>query len=177
MSETDEGLRQGLERFNSLTQADAASELLKCCGSSRWANRVAAQMPFDDFQQLMTEADRVWSGLGPEDWLEAFSHHPKIGERRPAPAQSAEAARWSEQEQAGTSAAAQDALSELTTLNRAYEDRFGHIFIVCATGKTTEEMLALLKERLGNEPERELHIAAREQQRITHLRLRKLLEK
>lgn len=177
MSETDEGLRQGLRRLNSLPQADAASELLKCCGSSRWANRVAAQRPFDNFQQLTNEADRIWSDLDPNDWLEAFSHHPKIGEKRAAPAQSAEAARWSEQEQSGTSAAVQGALSELMTLNRAYEDRFGYIFIVCATGKTTEEMLALLQERLGNEPERELHIAAREQQRITHLRLRKLLEK
>jgi OHCU decarboxylase len=134
-------------------------------------------MPFDDFQQLTAEADRIWADLEPKDWLEAFSHHPKIGEKRAAPAQSAEAARWSQQEQSGTSAAQQGALSELESLNRAYEDRFGYIFIVCATGKTTEEMLALLKERLGNEPRRELHIAAREQQRITHLRLRKLLEK
>jgi OHCU decarboxylase len=177
VSERDEGLSEGLERFNSLTEAEAAGELLKCCGSSRWANRLAARMPFDDFQQLIAEADRIWSGLEPKDWLEAFSHHPRIGEKRAAPAQSAEAARWSAEEQSGTSAAAGEKLSELETLNRVYEDRFGYIFIVCATGKTTEEMLALLKERLGNEPERELRVAAEEQRRITHLRLRKLLEK
>jgi OHCU decarboxylase len=177
VSERDEGLREGLERLNSLTQVEAARELLKCCGSSRWANRMAARMPFDDFHQMMAEADRIWAGLEPQDWLEAFSHHPKIGEKRAAPAQSAEAARWSEQEQEGASAADDEKLAELTMLNRAYEDRFGYIFIVCATGKTTQEMLALLKERLVDEPDRELRIAAEEQRRITQLRLRKLLEK
>jgi OHCU decarboxylase len=138
---------------------------------------MAGQRPFDDFQQLTAEADRIWSSLGPTDWLEAFSHHPKIGEKKAAPAQSLEAARWSDEEQAGTRAAAQGTLAELEKLNRIYEERFGFIFIVCATGKTTEEMLALITERLRNDYETELPIAAEEQRRITHLRLRKLVER
>jgi OHCU decarboxylase len=177
LSATDENLRTGLERLNGMRPEDAVSELLKCCGSMRWANRMASRMPFRDLQQLTFEADRIWSDLEPQDWLEAFSHHPQIGEKKAERAQSSEAARWSEQEQAGTRSAAQEMLEELRSLNRAYAERFGFIFIVCASGKTTEEMLALIKERLGNDYETELRIAAEEQRRITHLRLRKLLEK
>ena len=150
--------------------------LMKCCGSTRWAERVAQRRPFEDVNNLLETADLVWRELEPVDWLEAFSHHPKIGEKGAATSQSPTAAAWSEQEQAGTRTAAEEALDELATLNRAYEERFGFIFIVCATGKATEEMLALLKERLGNDPDAEVRIAAEEQRRITALRLRKLLE-
>jgi OHCU decarboxylase len=168
---------RGLESLNALSPEEAVAELQKCCGSTRWANRLIERRPFGSVDELLETSDEIWRGLEAHDWLEAFSHHPKIGEKRAAPTQSPEAARWSEQEQAATRAAAKDKLAELAALNQAYEDRFGFIFIVCATGKTTEEMLALLKERLGNEPERELRIAAEEQRRITHLRLGKLLEK
>jgi OHCU decarboxylase len=137
---------------------------------------MAAERPFEVVAELLESTDRIWWELEPKDWLEAFSHHPKIGEKRAAPAQSSEAARWSEQEQVGTRNAREELLRELAALNRAYEERFGFIFIVCATGKTTEEMLALLRERLGNDLDTELRIAAEEQRRITHLRLRKLLE-
>lgn len=125
---------------------------------------------------MLERADEIWWKLGAEDWLEAFSHHPKIGEKRAAVAQSAEAARWSEQEQSAASKGAEATRAELLALNRAYEERFGFIFIVCATGKTGEEMLSLLRERLHNDADTELRIAAEEQRRITHLRLRKLLE-
>ena len=170
-------MKQGLESLNALAAEDAAAELLKCCGSRRWAERMAARRPFDSIAELLRTSDEIWWGLEARDWLEAFSHHPKIGERGAAPAQSAEAARWSEQEQSATTSARQATLDALLRANLAYEDRFGYIFIVCATGKTTEEMLALLEERLGNDPESELRIAAEEQRRITHLRLGKLLEK
>lgn len=175
-SESKANLSEGLERLNALTQVEAANELLKCCGSPRWANRMVNQMPFYDLPQLLSEADRIWTNLEPKDWLEAFNHHPKIGEKRAAAVQSAEAARWSAEEQSAARTAAEETLAELVALNRVYEERFGFIFIVCATGKTSEEMLALLRERLPNELETELRIAAEEQRRITHLRLRKLLE-
>ena len=176
MSERKEDARRGLELLNTEPTAEAIVELLKCCGSKRWAKRLAGARPFSDLQQLLSESDRIWSSLEPKDWLEAFSHHPKIGEKKAANGQSLEAAAWSQEEQAGTRSAAREERQELAALNRAYEERFGFIFIVCATGKTTVEMLALLRERLGNDYETELHRAAQEQQRITHLRLRKLLE-
>ena len=166
----------GLDTLNSLSPSDAVAELTKCCGSARWAERMAAERPFEVVAELLESTDRIWWELEPQDWLEAFSHHPKIGEKRAAANQSKGAAAWSEQEQEGTRNAREELLAELDALNRAYEDRFCFIFIVCATGKTTEEMLALLKERLGNDPDTELRIAAEEQRRITHLRLRKLLE-
>ncbi len=165
----------GLERLNSLPPAEAEAELLKCCGSTRWASLVTARRPFRDASELMLTADAAWWSLGPEDWLEAFRSHPKIGEKKAEAATSEQARRWSEGEQSGTRAAAPQTLDELAEANRAYEERFGHIFIICATGKTAEEMLAALRARLGNEPREELRVAAEEQRRITRLRLEKLL--
>lgn len=162
--------------LNSLPPGDAVAELLKCCGSARWAERMAAERPFEVVAELLESTDRIWWELEPQDWLEAFSHHPKIGEKKAAATQSTDAARWSEQEQSGTRTADEELLAELSALNRAYEESFGFIFIVCASGKTTEEMIALLRERLHNDVDTELRVAAEEQRRITHLRLRKLLE-
>jgi len=169
-------LKQGLEALNALAPEEALLELLNCCGSARWAERLAALRPFKGMVDLLESADIVWWDLDSGDWLEAFSRHPKIGERKAARDQTPEASSWSEQEQAVARDAAQSELAELARLNRTYEERFGFIFIVCATGRTTEEMLALLRERLRNSLESELRIAAEEQRRITHLRLRKLLE-
>lgn len=169
-------MTHGLDALNSLAPQEAVAGLLKCCGSLRWAERMAAERPFEVVAELLESADRIWWELLPQDWLEAFRHHPKIGEKKAAATQSSDAARWSEQEQSGTRTAAEEMLAELSSLNRAYEERFGFIFIVCATGKTTAEMLALLKERMTNDPDTEIRIAAEEQRRITHLRLRKLLE-
>ncbi len=169
-------MKQGLDTLNSLSPQKAVAELTKCCGSARWAERMAAERPFEVVAELLESTDRIWWELEPQDWLEAFSHHPKIGETRAAANQSTDAARWSEQEQVGTRTAAEELLEELDALNRTYEERFGFIFIVCATGKTTEEMLALLRERLHNDRDTEVRIAAEEQRRITQLRLRKLLE-
>ena len=165
-----------LDTLNSLAPQVCRAELLKCCGSARWAERMAAARPFDGINSMLESADKIWWELDAEDWLEAFSHHPKIGEKRAAVVQSAEAARWSEQEQSAARTVEEETRAELLALNRAYEERFGFIFIVCATGKTGEEMLALLKERLRNDKDTELRIAVEEQRRITHLRLRKLLE-
>ena len=165
-----------LEQLNSMPREDAIGELMKTCGSSRWAARLADERPFDDEEALLSAADRIWWTLDAPDWLEAFSHHPKIGERRAAIEVSAEARRWSEEEQSGARDASRTARLELIAANQEYESRYGFIFIVCATGKTTAEMLGLCRARLSNDAETELRIAAEEQRRITNLRLRKLLE-
>ncbi|HYP52561.1 MAG TPA: 2-oxo-4-hydroxy-4-carboxy-5-ureidoimidazoline decarboxylase [Pyrinomonadaceae bacterium] len=166
-----------LDLFNSLGRAEAVGALLGCCGSTRWAGRVADARPFESFGALVAEADRVWWSLERDDWLEAFRSHPKIGGRRAERETGAEAGRWSEQEQSGTRGAPAEVMSELAEANREYEERFGHIFIVCASGKSAEEMLALLRARLPNDPETELRVAAEEQRRITHLRLKKSFER
>jgi OHCU decarboxylase len=171
-------LSEGLARLNSLSAAEAETELLKCCGSTVWARTLSARRPFGDAPELLAAADEVWWRLSERDWLEAFAAHPRIGGRGSsdaARAQHAQAEGWSEQEQAGARTAAQATLDELAAANRAYEEKFGHIFIVCATGKTAGEMLALLRARLPNEADAELRTAAAEQGKITRLRLEKLL--
>ncbi len=171
---TPEGrLRAGVLSFDSLTEREADEVLLACCGSKRWAEKVLKLRPFRSIDALRRAADETWWSLGEKDWLEAFGVHPRIGEKAP---QTAAAREWSEKEQAGTQGASAAALTELREANRAYEARFGYIFIVCATGKTAEEMLALLRQRLQNEPDKELRVAAEEQRRIIQLRLVKMLE-
>lgn len=168
-------LQKGLERLNASSAAEAESELLKCCGSSNWAREMATRKPFADDEELMREAERIWWSLGEQDWLEAFSAHPKIGGRQAQRQQDAQARAWSEQEQAGARGIDESTLDELADANRVYEEKFGHIFIVCATGKTAAEMLALLRSRLPNDQGVELRNAADEQRKITRLRLEKLL--
>lgn len=166
----------GLVEFNELALDEAEAELMKCCGSGRWAQAVASARPFASLEELLNASDRIWWGLDASDWLEAFSHHPQIGERRSERPQAAEASRWSEQEQSGTKGADTATTEALAAGNRTYFDRFGYIFIICATGKSSTEMLSELQSRLTNDPKTELRVAAEEQRRITHLRLRKLLE-
>ncbi|HEX9917637.1 MAG TPA: 2-oxo-4-hydroxy-4-carboxy-5-ureidoimidazoline decarboxylase [Pyrinomonadaceae bacterium] len=169
-------LSAGLERLNSASVAEAETELLKCCGSTAWARAVAARRPFGDAHELLKAAEEIWWSLSERDWLEAFAAHPRIGGReRAARAQHRQAEGWSEQEQSGARDAAQATLDELAAANRAYEDKFGYIFIVCATGKTADEMLGLLYARLPNVADAELRVAAAEQHKITSLRLEKLL--
>jgi len=163
-----------LSRLDALTPAEARDELRQCCGSTRWVERMTAARPFVDKERLLTTAEAVWRSLAPEDWLEAFQHHPRIGDR--AALRSGFATRELAQgEQAGALQASEEVLESLARENAAYEARFGHIFIVCATGKTAAEMLALLRERRDNDPGTELRIAADEQAKITRLRLQKLL--
>ncbi len=165
----------GLDQLNLLSAEQARAELLKCCGSRNWARALAAARPFANAKDVFGKADRVWWSLDATDWLEAFRAHPKIGEKKAATAQSSEARRWSAEEQSGTSSASAETVATLAEANRAYEKRFGHIFIVCAKGKSAEEMLGILKQRLQNDPETELRIAAEEQSKITRLRLERLL--
>lgn len=168
-------MQNQLEQLNNLTTLEARDELMKCCGSRRWAEQLVTGRPFASEEELKRQVDSIWWSLSVEDWLEAFRSHPKIGERKPAEAVSAESQKWSEHEQAGVKGTASDILQDLAELNRQYESKFGFIFIVCATGKSAEEMLSLLRERLHNDRETEIQIAAGEQAKITQLRLNKLL--
>ena len=136
---------------------------------------MAHARPFRDMSQLLERADALWAALPREDWLEAFRAHPKIGEKKAEAQQSAQAARWSAEEQAGSAPPAASTTTALAEGNAEYDQKFGHIFIVCATGKTAAEMLALLEARMDNDPEHELQVAAGEQNKITRIRLKKLL--
>ena len=137
--------------------------------------QMADARPFDDLTNLVKQANEIWWSLDRDDWLEAFRSHPKIGEKKSAETVSAQSRQWSGQEQAGVNSASTETTNALTTLNLTYEQKFGYIFIICATGKTSGEMLAALRERLEHEPAEELPIAAAEQSKITELRLKKLL--
>jgi allantoicase len=177
-----ENLPHDLRWLNLLPPNEAAEELLKCCGSKQWASQLAAEGPFTSVAELLTKATKIWWSLEAHDWLEAFRSHPKIGENKRKVSNESKKSgddtsdRWPEQEQAGVRHAKQETIDSLVELNSQYETKFGYIFIVCATGKSSEEMLAILKDRLENDASIELHIAAAEQAKITELRLMKLLE-
>lgn len=158
-----------LDRFNRLSDEEAAGELLAVCHSRRWAKEVAAGRPYADLAALQRAADEVWRGLGPEDWLEAFAAHPRIGEGGGASAD------WSRQEQAGVGGAGPEVQDRLARGNAEYEARFGYVFLISAAGRDAEEILAALTERLGNDPATELRVAAEEHRRITRLRLERLM--
>jgi OHCU decarboxylase len=136
---------------------------------------MADERPLLTLDTVIESAHRIWWSLDRDDWLEAFRSHPKIGEKNTAETVSAQSQQWSGQEQAGVNTASTETTNALATLNRAYELRFGYIFIICATGKTSAEMLAALRERLEHDSKEELPIAAAEQNKITELRLKKLL--
>ena len=164
-----------LEWLNALPAEETANELLKCCGSKRWSRELVNSRPYPDPETLIERANEIWWSLTPDDWLEAFRSHPKIGEKKAADHVSAQSQKWSGQEQSGVSNAPAETIDSLAELNRAYEQKFGFIFIICATGKTSEGMLAALRERLENRVDDELRSAAAEQSKITELRIRKLL--
>jgi OHCU decarboxylase len=163
-----------LAQLNALPREEAERQLLTCCGSRAWARQVAVGRPYADLESLVAAADPVWFALSPDDWLEAFSKHPRIGDRAARSAPDVER-RWSEGEQSRAREAAPAVLTELAMANAEYENRFGHVFLICATGKSADEILQQARERLHNDPESELRVAAEEQRRITHLRLRNLL--
>lgn len=168
-SVSEDGWRRfGLRMLRAATPPAAGAALLACCGSTRWVEQMLAARPFDDPDDLQQVAGRIWDGLAPPDWLEAFAAHPRIGER-------ATTKRWSADEQAGAGSAEQATLEALAQGNRDYEERFGHVFLIRAAGRSAEEMLAALRERLANDPDTELHVAAAQQREITALRLDKLL--
>ena len=162
-------------RLNGLSEAEARVVLSRCCGATRWVEGMVAARPFAFALHPFEVADAVWSRLGRADFLEAFSHHPEIGANlEELRRKFAGTADLSSAEQAGAAGATEEVLRALRAQNRAYRARFGYSFIVCATGKTAAQMLALLEARLTNAPDTELIVAAAEQAKITRLRLEKV---
>ena len=153
---------------------EARALLHACCGSNRWVERMLARRPFGTTARLLAAAREQWFTLDPGDWQEAFSQHPRIGDREGLRARFPATHQWSEREQAGVASASDDVLEALAAANREYEDRFGFVFIVCASGKTAAEMLDLLRTRLKNDRAIELRAAAEEQAKIAELRLKRL---
>lgn len=164
-----------LAALNKVSQPQLREELLNCCGSSTWAKMMMTYFPEDSMEELLEKAEELWSECSEDDWKEAFSHHPKIGDVESLTKKFAATAHWASGEQMGVSTASKETIDALAEGNRLYEEKFGYIFIVCATGKSADEMLTLLKKRLNNKPEDEIKIAAAEQNKITKLRLQKLL--
>jgi allantoicase len=163
-----------LSRLNSAPLADARLMLTDCCGSQTWVTKMLACVPFANAADAVEAADKIWSELGVEDWLEAFRHHPSIGAKRGKKEQSAAARQWSKGEQSVAQTADAETLARLAAANRKYRERFGYVFLVCATGRSSDDILRNLRERLPNDVETELRIAAAEQRKITRLRLEKL---
>lgn len=155
-----------LNELNVMPNDAARRELMRCCGSRAWVEGMLTRRPFRDEALVMKAADDVWTALDRADWLEAFGHHPRIGER---------SAGWASEEQAGSAGASLETRAALVKGNEEYERRFRHVFLMCATGKSAEEMLAALEDRMDNDEQTELRIAAGEQTKITRLRLEKLL--
>jgi len=176
-----------LADLNRLQPDEAAPEFLRCCGSTRWARAMTAARPFPDVSAVDAAADQIFDTLEPADWLEVFGAHPRIGESEGADGAGWAgragragleniAADWSAQEQAAASGSDDQLRERLAEGQRDYEARFGYIFIICATGKSAGEMLSALERRVKHGPGEELRVAAEEQRKITHLRIRKLLE-
>jgi OHCU decarboxylase len=161
-----------LAAWNAAEESAALAAMLACCGAQRWAKALVVIRPVQDEQKMLAAADRIWSTMEEQDWLEAFACHPRIGEQKAAHA-IAQSAAWSAQEQSGAAQAAARILEELTRGNAEYEERFGFTYIVCATGKSAEEMLAILNRRLANDRASELREAAEQQRQILQIRLRK----
>ncbi|MBI3553051.1 MAG: 2-oxo-4-hydroxy-4-carboxy-5-ureidoimidazoline decarboxylase [Elusimicrobia bacterium] len=166
----------GLQSLNELPPKKAREAFLRCCGSAGWVQGMLMRRPFKTETDLFAAADEIWQRLSKADFLEAFARHPRIGGKDALRAKFAATLGWAQGEQAGAREASEEVLEALSQGNAQYEKRFGYIFIVCATGKSAAEMLALLHARLPHSPDKELAIAAGEQAKITALRLKKLLE-
>jgi 2-oxo-4-hydroxy-4-carboxy-5-ureidoimidazoline decarboxylase len=168
-------VNSAIASLNSLSTEAACESLCGCCGADRWVELMENHRPFDSVAELHAAADKVFDQLSSADWLAAFACHPPIGDLDSLRMKFAGNRQWSHDEQQGVNAADEAAISALAAGNAAYRNRFGYIFIVCATGKSAAEMLELLTARLQNDPRSELTIAAAEQRKITHLRIDKLL--
>jgi OHCU decarboxylase len=158
-----------IDALNRLDRDAAEAVFTRCCGSTSWARSMAAARPFASLEIMTSTGDTAWRSLTAADRLEAFAAHPKIGEQ-------ARGSSWSEREQSGMQTAGGDARSRIAAGNAAYLSRFGYIFIVCATGKTAEDMLEQLEARLSNDPATEFQVASEEQRKIMRLRLAKLMD-
>lgn len=164
-----------IQTINNLTIEDAKAEFTRCCGAENWVDKMVSSRPYKDEKDLLDSAEKIWLELSEQDWLEAFRHHPKIGDVNSLAKKYANTKQWAEGEQSGVNSATNDVIQKLADGNQAYENKFGYIFIVCATGKSAEEMLDILETRLHNSPGNEIKVAMYEQNKITKIRLEKLL--
>jgi 2-oxo-4-hydroxy-4-carboxy-5-ureidoimidazoline decarboxylase len=164
-----------IEALNTLTPSEANKQFELCCGASNWVEKMNQNRPFHDKKELFQKAESIWLSLSSEDWLEAFTHHPKIGNINSLRKKFQNTKSISKNEQSGVNNATESTLKDLAESNQLYEDKFGFIFIVCATGKSSDEMLALIKIRINNNAKIEMQNAAKEQNKITQLRLKTLL--
>lgn len=172
----EEKFRKGLERLNSMSQTEADDTFFSCCGSTRWSQKMSERRPFADLRELKLLAYYVWWSLDEEDWMEAYSQHPRIGEKKAPKNVGLTSAKWSSEEQRQAQQSSKETLKVLADANRVYEQKFGFTFLVCASGKSAGEILSMLYKRLSNDRKTEIHLAAEEQLKITQLRLQKLLE-
>jgi len=167
-----------LNNFNKKSRASAKESLFQCCGSTNWVNQLIKHFPFSSEQALVEKATQIWyESCAESDWREAFTHHPKIGDVKSLEKKFAATKHLAGKEQAGVATATAATIQQLAQANTDYEEKNGFIFIVCATGKSADEMLRLLQDRLNNSPAEELHIAMGEQHKITIIRFKKLLSK
>lgn len=163
-----------IAEFDHLDVEEKKKLLHACCGSTAWVNNMISALPAEDLVDLLEIAEEQWYACHEADWREAFTHHPKIGDINSLKEKFAGTAQWAEGEQSSVKQASEQTLQQLAAGNQTYEQRFGYIFIVCATGKSADEMLQLLNQRLYNNPDVEIQIAMEEQLKITKLRLEKL---
>jgi 2-oxo-4-hydroxy-4-carboxy-5-ureidoimidazoline decarboxylase len=164
-----------IQSLNTLPIDQANHLFLQCCTSEKWIEKMVASRPFTDSNSLRDTADNIWKHLSEKDYLQAFEGHPKIGDVGSLKAKYANSKELASGEQSGASSTTDEIIAELANSNSEYEEKYGFIFIVCATGKSAREMLALLQDRLNNDRQKELEIASEEQRKIFHLRLEKLL--
>lgn len=164
-----------LHNLNTLPESEFKQALFNCCGSTAWVNKMYALLPFEDLVELLNDVEEQWETCGEADWLQAFAHHPKIGDIDSLKKKFTATAQWAGSEQGTVAQASEETLQALAKGNDDYEKKFGFIFIVCATDKSAAEMLAMLQQRLPNSREEEIQIAAGEQNKITQLRIQKLL--
>lgn len=162
-----------LVRWNRLSHQDVVNDILPCCGSRAWAESMAAKRPVPDEVSLLAASDEAWCKLSQSDWLEAFRSHPRIGESCADRSATAKSSAWSAREQRDVTAANGAVKAALAAANREYEERFGRIFLVCAAGKSAEEILEILRRRLHNSDHAELQEAAEQQRQITQIRLKR----
>ncbi|MGC1414735.1 MAG: 2-oxo-4-hydroxy-4-carboxy-5-ureidoimidazoline decarboxylase [Candidatus Acidiferrum sp.] len=172
---TEQKSNAALTRWNAMPSEAAAESILPCCGSKTWARAMAARRPILDEASLLASCDQACDALSDSDWLEAFRSHPRIGDYCASAESAAQSAAWSDEEQREVGSAVDEVKAALADGNRAYEQKFQRIFIVCATGKSSMEILAILRRRLQNDQTTELHEAAEEQRQIAYLRLKKWL--
>jgi len=165
-----------IAEFDHLPVEKRRELLFQCCGSHKWVDKMLSVFPVEDLVDLEECADEKWYECTEDDWKEAFEQHPQIGDIDLLKEKFSPTADWAATEQSGVNESSEEILKNLAEGNKLYKDRFGYIFIVCATGKSAEEMLSMLEERLPNSPEEEIKIAAEEQNKITKIRLEKLFE-